>query len=145
MLERPFHLLLVEDNSAHAKLAAMAIRSGPIPATVERVSDGHQAVAYLNCQPPYEARPRVDLVLLDLAVPGMDGVEVLRRMKAAQNLCYVPVIILSASWNPAQAELAYRHRASSYLVKPLDYDDFQRMMHDLLVYWGKWNQPVSVC
>jgi len=142
MAGRPFHLLLVEDNSAHAKLAAMAIRSGPIPATVERASDGHQALAYLNRQPPHEARPNVDLVLLDLMVPGLDGIEVLRRIKTTQDLRYIPVVILSASLNPAQAELAYRHRASSYLVKPLNFDEFQQMINDLLVYWGKWNQPV---
>jgi CheY-like chemotaxis protein len=142
MLGRPFHLLLVEDNSAHAKLAALAIRNGPIPATVDRVSDGLQAMAYLKRQPPHEARSKVDLVLLDLSVPGMDGMEVLRRMKTAQDLRHIPVIILSAGVNPAQAAAAYRHRANSYLVKPMDYDQFQKMINDVLVYWGRWNQPV---
>ena len=142
MAVRPFHLLLVEDNSAHAKLATMAIRSGPIPATVERVVDGEQALAYLERQTPHQSRPEVDLILLDLMVPGMDGIEVLRRIKATPGLRFIPVVILSASLNPAQAEQAYRHRASSYLLKPLDYDEFQQMINDLLVYWGKWNQPV---
>jgi CheY-like chemotaxis protein len=142
MAVRPFHLLLVEDNDAHAKLATMAIRSSPIPATVERAADGRQALGYLTREPPHQARPEVNLILLDLVVPRMDGIEVLRRIKAVRELRFIPVVILSASLNPAQAEQAYRHRASSYLVKPLDYDEFQRMMNDLMVYWGKWNQPV---
>jgi len=140
MVVRPFHLLLVEDNGAHAKLATMAIRGAPIPATVDRVIDGEEALAYLTRQPPHQARPDVDLILLDLMAPRMDGLELLRRIKATQELQSIPVVILSSSVSAAQAEQAYRCQANSLLVKPLEFDEFQRMMNDLLIYWGQWNQ-----
>lgn len=140
-MQRVIHLLLVEDNSAHAKLATLAIESGTVPATVDWVTDGEQAFAYLRRDPPYEKRPDVDLILLDLRSPRMDGIEALRRIKADLDLRSIPVIILSSSLSRAEVEEAYRHHANSYLVKPLNFDEFQRMIRDLLVYWGVWNQP----
>jgi CheY-like chemotaxis protein len=67
--------------------------------------------------------------------------EVLRRVKADASLRTIPVVILSASMSKAEAAEAYRNHANSFLIKPLDFDEFQRMVNDLLVYWGTWNQP----
>jgi CheY-like chemotaxis protein len=141
MAVRPFHLLLVEDNPAHARLAQMAITSGPIPAVVEHVPDGEQALAYLRREPPHENRPRVDLVLLDLKAPKIDGVELLKRMKADPQLRAIPVVVLSSTISRAETENAYQNFANSFLTKPLDFDEFQRMINDLLLYWGTWNEP----
>jgi CheY-like chemotaxis protein len=138
---RSFHLLLVEDNSAHAKLATMAIRGGPVPTTVKQVSDGEQALAYLTRQPPHQNRPDINLVLLDLKTPKVDGIDVLRQIKRTPDLRSIPVVVLSSALSESEAERAYRHHANSYLVKPLSFDEFQRMMNDLLVYWGTWNEP----
>lgn len=142
MAVRPFHLLLVEDNAAHARLATMAIRGASLPATVDRVTDGEEALAYLTRQPPHQDRAEVDLILLDLMAPRMDGIELLQRIRARQELQFVPVVILSSSVSDAQAEQAYRCGANSFLVKPLEFEAFQQMMNDVLVYWGRWNQRV---
>ena len=103
MAVRPLHLLLGEDNSAHARLATMAIRGASLPATVDRVIDGEEALAYLTRQPPHEARADVDLILLDLKAPRMDGIELLQRIRATQELQSVPVIILSSSVSESQS------------------------------------------
>jgi len=140
LMQRAFHLLLVEDNAAHAKLAMMAIRSGTVPVTVDWVADGEQALAYLHRHPPHEKHPEVDLILLDLKAPRVDGFETLRQIKADPELRAIPVVVLSASLNKADMEEAYRNYANSYLVKPLDFDEFQHMISDLVTYWGTWNQ-----
>ncbi|GMU22394.1 MAG: hypothetical protein AMXMBFR13_24800 [Phycisphaerae bacterium] len=143
MVSKPFHLLLVEDNPAHAKLATMAITHSPVPATVDRVADGEQALAYLRGTEPYRDRPTPNLVLLDLKAPRMDGIEVLQQIKADERLRSIPVVILSSTLSRAEAERAYQNYANSFLTKPMDYEEFQRMMTDLLTYWGAWNQATS--
>ncbi len=140
-MQKPLHLLLVEDNAAHAKLATLAIQDGSVDVTVDRVVDGEQALAYLHRQAPYENHPDVDLVLLDLRAPRMDGTEVLRRVKSNPELRSIPVIVLSSTLSREEIEAAYRNYANSFLIKPLDFSQFQQMMKDLLTYWGTWNQP----
>lgn len=142
MAHRPFHLLLVEDNAAHAKLAAMAIANAPTPASVDRVPDGEQALAYLAGRAPFEDRLRPDLILLDLRAPKVNGIELLKVVKSDAGLRSIPVVVLSSAVSPADAQNAYHHHANSFLTKPLDYEEYQRMMSDLLRYWATWNQPV---
>lgn len=138
---RSFHVLLVEDNAAHAKLATVAIERAPIATTVDRVSDGEEALAYLYRQAPFAEHVDVNLVLLDLKAPKVDGIEVLKRLKADPAMRTIPVVVLSSSMSRVEAEEAYHTHANSFLTKPVEYDEFQQMMDDLLVYWGRWNQP----
>lgn len=142
MMPGSFHLLLVEDNPAHAKLATMAIQHAHLPASADRVTDGEQALAYLYRQPPYEQHQDVNLILLDLKAPKIDGIEVLKRIKADEQLRTIPVVVLSSSMSQSEALAAYRNHANSFLTKPLDFDEFQRMINDLVNYWSTWNQCV---
>lgn len=133
------HFLLVEDNRAHAKLVTLALNKHESIA-VEHVEDGAHALDYLYRRNGYQDRPRPDLVLLDLKMPGVDGFEVLRQVKENPNLRSIPIIVLTTSVADVDRTKAYELHANSYLVKPMEYSQFGQMIEDLRLYWCDWNQ-----
>lgn len=139
-MSRQRRFLLVEDNDAHAKLVMLQLRDRSERLAVERVADGEQALAYLRNEGVYADRLRPDVVLLDLRLPRVDGHEVLRQLKADEDLSQIPVVVLTTSQTEQDMAEAYRQHVNSYLVKPLDFSRFQRMMDDVAHYWGDWNQ-----
>jgi CheY-like chemotaxis protein len=141
MNDRRARLLLVEDDDAHAELVQLALEDTRASTAVTRLSDGAAALAYLRREPPHENRPRPDLVLLDLKLPKIDGLEVLQKIKADERLRHIPVVILTTSHAEVDRAAAYAHHANSYLVKPADCDSFHRMMLSAWDYWSKWNTP----
>jgi CheY-like chemotaxis protein len=132
--------LLVEDNDAHAKLIMLQFKDRADHLTIDRVADGEQALAYLYHEAPYTGQERPDVVLLDLRLPRLDGHEVLRRLKADDDLRGIPVIVLTTSQAERDLDEAYREHANSYLIKPFDFTRFQSMMEDVAHYWGDWNE-----
>ncbi len=135
-------LLLVEDDAGHAMLIRHALESVDSSIRIEHVTDGEAALNYLfhrgdDAHP--HSRPLPRAVLLDLRLPKVDGLEVLRAIKAAENLQSVPVIVLTTSSAEPDVATAYAHRANSYLVKPLSFDEFSRMLRDVHCYWLRWN------
>ncbi|HOB73783.1 MAG TPA: response regulator [Phycisphaerae bacterium] len=132
--------LLVEDNDAHAKLVMLQFRDNTNGLTIDRVPDGESALAYLRRQGPYAGKDRPDVVLLDLKLPRVNGHEVLRQLKADEDLRGIPVIVLTTSQAEKDMVEAYREYANSYLIKPFDFGSFQRMIEDVANYWGEWNQ-----
>lgn len=143
MNSRPTRFLLVEDNNAHAKLVMLQLQDAQANVTVERVSDGGEALDYLRGQGPFANREMPDVVLLDLRLPRVDGHEVLRQVKADQRLQVIPVVILTTSSAEADKKEAYKHHANSYVTKPLDFDQFQQMIESLKMYWSSWNQTLG--
>ena len=87
-----------------------------------------------------ELNPRPDLILLDLHLPKLDGLEVLTAIKSSTDLRSIPVVILTTSNSDEDMEEAYQRHANSYIVKPLDYDSFCTLIRDLGQYWLSWNQ-----
>jgi CheY-like chemotaxis protein len=140
MNARPTRFLLVEDNNAHAKLVMLQLQDSKANVIVDRVSDGSEALDYLRGQGEFANRERPDVVLLDLRLPRMDGHEVLRQVKADEQLQVIPVVILTTSSAEADREEAYSNFANSYITKPLDFDQFQEMVQSLKLYWASWNQ-----
>ena len=138
---RPKHFLLVEDNSAHAKLVMLQFRDLGDEITIERVSDGEEAMEYIFGKGAYAGRTRPDVILLDLNLPKMDGHEVLRRLKEDEELRAIPVVVLTTSQAEADTRQAYQHHVNSYLVKPVEFERFKQMMKDLGQYWSGWNEP----
>ncbi len=132
--------LLVEDNNAHAKLVMLQLNDAQANVVVDRVSDGSEALDYLRGQGEYANRERPDVVLLDLRLPRVDGHEVLRQVKSDERLKLIPVVVLTTSTAEADKEQAYSNYANSYITTPLDFDQFQEMMHSLKLYWASWNQ-----
>jgi CheY-like chemotaxis protein len=130
-------ILLIEDNADHAELVRRTLQAHGIPHKLAHLHDGQEALDYLFREPPAVfALP--DLVLLDLRLPRVDGLEVLRRVKESE-LSKIPVVILTTSAAERDVARAYEHHANSYLVKPVDFQKFSELMRDLGLYWLGWN------
>ncbi len=134
------HFLLVEDDDDHAELIRMNLAESRIGNTMDRVSDGEEALAYLRREGAFADRPRPDVVLLDLKLPKVDGHEVLAQVKSDDALRCIPIVVLTTSQAEADRAQAYFNHTNSYLVKPVDFAQFQKMVKDLKLYWGVWNQ-----
>lgn len=140
-------VLLVEDNPDHAQLAKSCLSQQSTVGKVIHVSDGESALAYLFNQNSYsdiEKNPRPQLVLLDLRLPRIDGLEILKRIRASNEMASVPVVILSTSDTDSDITEAYQRGASGYAIKPLDYTEFLWMMNDLCSFWLIWNRLPSL-
>lgn len=135
--------LLVEDDDDHAELVRLAMSRLGDGCALERVRDGEAALDYLHKRAPYAGVPRPDVVLLDLNMPRMGGLEVVERMKMDSGIALIPVIVLTTSDAASDRAMAYRSAVNSYVVKPLEFDRFQGMVQDLGRYWSVWNRSPS--
>ncbi|MFH0880076.1 MAG: response regulator [Lentisphaerota bacterium] len=139
----PIHILLVEDDPAHAEITRRNLQSSRMANHMTHVSDGQAALDYLLRQGMYAdpaGSPRPHLILLDLRLPKVDGIEVLRQIKSRPDLNQIPVVILTTSSAEADIVKAYASNANSYLVKPVDFEKFTRLMDSFGYYWLAWNQ-----
>ena len=143
MHDQAIHLLLVEDEDAHAMIVERIVLGSGERVTMDRVHDGVQAVAYVRRQGEFQNRPRPDLILLDLKLPRMHGHQVLRTLKADDDLKMIPVVVLTTSDAEQDRRTAYSLHANSYLVKPTDFAQFRQMMSAVTSYWAVWNRPAS--
>lgn len=141
---KPVSFLLVEDNDDHAQLMKRSLASSSIKNTVNWVMDGAEALDYLFQRGKYADQPLPDVVILDLKLPKVSGHEVLQVLKSDPRLKVIPVVVLTTSAAEADRERAYQDHANSYLVKPLDFGSFRKMVEDLNLYWGIWNQAAVV-
>lgn len=133
--------LLVEDDDDHAQLVIRSLEKNRVMNKIFHVKDGAEALAYLFREGKYEKRTLPDIILLDLKLPKVDGLEVLQRIKNDPHLKVIPVVILTTSAAESDRAAAYVEHANSYLVKPLDFNSFRKMTEDLNLYWSVWNQP----
>lgn len=132
---RKTRILLVEDNAGDVRLTREALVDAGVVAELAVVDDGDKALAYLRRVEPYGDAPRPDLVLLDLNLPKRNGREVLAEVKADPNLRRIPVIVLTTSGATRDIEACYDLHANSYVLKPLDLDDFARLVAALKGFW----------
>jgi CheY-like chemotaxis protein len=128
-------VLLVEDSAAEARLAREALREATFPVHLHVASDGEQAMEFLRRQGPYHAAPRPQLVLLDLNLPRKDGREVLRDMKADDDLRRIPVVVLTTSQAQSDIARAYELHANCYIQKPLELDGFIEIVKSIHRFW----------
>jgi len=139
---QPLKILLVEDNDAHAEMVMRSFEDNRIANEITHVDDGEKALSYLHRRGEYENESNnslPDLILLDLRLPKVDGLQVLKEVKSAEKLKSIPVVILTTSNADMDVAKAYKFHANSYLVKPIDFDDFTKMMDELGYYWLAWN------
>ena len=131
-------ILLVEDNPMDVDLTLRAFRRRRLANPVEIARDGEEALAWL---PRWEAgEPTPAVILLDLKLPRIDGLEVLRRLKAHPDFRRIPVVVLTTSAESADMHEAYSIGVNSYIVKPVDFDKFVEVAAQIEVYWTVVNQ-----
>jgi CheY-like chemotaxis protein len=132
-----FDILLVEDNPEDVELTLRALRHAKLANPVQVVSDGAEALDYLL--DASRARPR--LVLLDLKLPKVSGLEVLARIKGDKWLRSQPIVILTSSRETPDVQEAYRLGANSYIVKPVQFEAFVAAVAEVGLYWLLLNEP----
>jgi two-component system response regulator len=137
-------ILLAEDNPDDEELTLRALRTYNITNRIDVVRDGQEALDYLFCRGPFAGRNVQDLpqvVLLDINLPKVNGLEVLKRIRADERTRLVPVVILTSSAEERDRLAAYNNFANSYICKPVDFDRFAEAVRDLGLYWLLLNQP----
>ncbi len=136
-------ILLVEDNPQDVELTTRALKKHHLANRVHVVTDGEQALDYLFCRGIYSKRDisRVPKgILLDLKLPKVDGLEVLREVKADSRTCGIPIVVLTSSREERDLVETYKLGVNSYIVKPVDFDKFVSTVDELGMYWLLLNE-----
>ena len=142
-MDQKTDILLVEDNTDDAGLTIKAFQKKNIFNKLVHVSNGEDALNYVFCEGDYNDRDSNDiprLILLDLKMPKVDGVEVLKKIKSDQRTKNIPVVMLTSSIENQDISLCYQLGANSYIVKPVEYDGFVKAIASLGSYWLLLNQ-----
>ena len=132
---RPIEILLVEDNPGDVRLTQEAARETKVHNNMHIVSNGTDAMAFLHREGRFGSVPRPDLILLDLNMPGLDGREVLRRVKSDEQLRRIPVVIITSSQAEEDILRAYDLQASCYVTKPVDLEQFIKVVKSIENFW----------
>jgi CheY-like chemotaxis protein len=142
-MTQPAHILLVEDNASDVELALHALQRINIPVRVETVRDGAEALDFLFHAGSYAERKgkAPNLVLLDLKLPRVNGLEVLRQVKTDPRTRRIPVVVLTSSGEASDIAACYALGANSYIVKPVEFEKFCESIRQLGLYWLLVNEP----
>ncbi|GAB5417667.1 MAG: response regulator [Crocinitomicaceae bacterium] len=138
------NLLLVEDRAEDAELALMALEKHKLINQIKWVKDGQEALDFLFCQNEYANREKKNqpkLILLDLKMPKVSGLEVLHAVKANPKTKNIPIVALTTSREDQDRVEAYNLGVNSYIVKPVDFDNFTKCVQELGFYWLLLNEP----
>ncbi len=142
---RPIDILLVEDNRADAELTVRALKTHDLASHLAIVRDGAEALDFIFATGAYAGRRVRDtpkLMLLDLKLPKVDGIEVLRRVKGDERTRAIPVVVLTSSREERDVVETYALGVNSYVVKPVEFDRFAHAVSDVGLYWLRLNHPL---
>jgi CheY-like chemotaxis protein len=136
-------ILLVEDNPKDVELTLAALQRSNLATEVVVVRDGVEALEYLKCDGAFAERPRGTpaVVLLDLKLPKVDGIQVLQHIKECDDLKSIPVVMLTSSREEKDLVRSYKLGVNAYVVKPVRFKDFVTAIEDLGVFWAVLNEP----
>jgi CheY-like chemotaxis protein len=143
-VDHEIEILLVEDNPDDLELALYALRANKLANKIEVARDGEEALDFFFCRGQFSSRPegsRPSLVLLDLKLPKIDGLEVLREIKKDPSTRATPVVILTSSKEEKDMVMSYQLGVNSYIQKPVDFTQFRETVKQLGLYWLVVNQP----
>lgn len=133
-------ILLVEDNPQDAELAIRALKKCMPVSHLHHVSDGQEALDFLFCTTPNGDRKPPKVVLLDLKLPKVGGLEVLREIRSNEHTKLLPVVVLTSSREDSDVAEAYRLGVNSFIVKPVDFENFLEVVSNMGSYWINLNQ-----
>lgn len=136
-------ILLIEDNINDAELTMRSLRKNSITNSILHLKDGVEALEFILGTGQFEGRninAKPKMILLDLKMPKIDGMEVLQKIKANDITKTIPVVVLTSSKEDPDIEKCYALGANSYIVKPVDFDSFQKVVTQLGIYWTTLNQ-----
>ena len=141
------NILLAEDDPQDVELTLAALEEFHLANRVVVVSDGAEALDYLYCRGNFKGRTNLNpiLVLLDLKMPKVNGLEVLKLIKAEEDLKTIPVVMLTSSREIPDLTECYQHQVNAYVVKPVDFGDFIKAVKQLGVFWAAVNEPPPSC
>ena len=145
MSPQEIEILLVEDNPRDKELTLRALRKNHVANSVHCVEDGEAALNFLFSRGAYASRGNLQLprvVFLDLKLPKVDGIEVLRQMKRDERLRQIPVVVVTSSAEERDLVESYQLGVNSYVVKPIEFEDFMRTIGELGFYWLAVNRNV---
>ncbi|MGB9980565.1 response regulator [Methanobacterium sp.] len=137
MMANPINILLVEDNPADARLIKEVFKDTKTKNRLYVVKDGVEAMAFLNQEFEYGDIPKPDVILLDLNLPRKDGREVLKELKEDNVLKRVPIVILTTSSAEEDIIKTYNNHANCYITKPVDFDQFLKVINSIEDFWLK--------
>jgi len=140
-------IILIEDNPDEADLAIRALKRHHLANNLIHIDDGAEALDFIFCNGKYAERkhPQPKLILLDLKLPKVDGLEILRQLKANEKTRPIPVVVLTSSKEEKDIIESYRLGVNSYIVKPVNFESFTKAISDLGFYWLLLNQsPLSI-
>jgi two-component system response regulator len=144
MINQVVEILLVEDSASDAEMTISALKKNNLANKLLHVKDGAAALDYIFAKGIYSDRKiedRPKLILLDLKMPKVNGIEVLQKIKAYERTKKIPVVVLTSSKEDPDIQKCYDLGINSYVVKPLEFDEFQRAISNLGLYWIIVNQP----
>jgi two-component system response regulator len=147
MRSEPVEILLVEDNPNDAELALYALEKNKLANHIEIVRDGADALDYVFCMGSYADRRFEELpklILLDLKLPKIDGIDVLKKIKADQRTKTIPVVMLTSSREERDIVESYRLGVNSYIVKPVDFEQFTKAVQQIGLYWLLLNERMQL-
>ena len=131
----PVEILLAEDNPGDVVLTRKALEQGKLANNLHVTNDGVEALQFLRQAGEYENAPRPDLILLDLNMPRKDGQDVLVALQADDDLCRIPVVVLTSSESEEDIAKSYELNANAYLTKPVDFDGFVDIVDRIESFW----------
>ncbi|HTA26280.1 MAG TPA: response regulator [Bacteroidia bacterium] len=138
-------ILLVEDNPDDAEMTIRALRKKNLSNNIIHLNDGAVALDFIFGTGQYEGRDiskKPKLIMLDLKMPKVSGIEVLEKLKSKDSTKTIPVVVLTSSKEDPDIQKCYKLGANSYIVKPVDFDAFQNTIAELGLYWLLLNQPI---
>ena len=143
---RPIDILLVEDNEADIKITLRAFKKAKLSNNIYVARDGQEALDFVYHQGKYQDKekfPRPDLILLDIKMPKLDGLAVLGKLKADSECSLIPVVMLTSSEREEDVVKSYEGGAASYIPKPVNYEDFVKIVDGFNFYWNIINKLPS--
>lgn len=144
MEKNHYDILLVEDNPTDAELTIRALNKYNLGNNLIHLKDGAEAIDFIFAKGNYSngtVKNGLKIILLDLKMPKVDGLEVLKQIKSDERTRSIPVIIMTSSKEEHDILSSYQHGVNSYVVKPVDFDQFAKAVADLGLYWLLINQP----